>query len=73
MRIIPLIKLQHFRKRKMHITHHCTPKSIWACILPHVRRKSPERACLPLPAPLYAEGQQPPSRKSNPANIATHP
>ena len=27
----------------MHITHHRTPNSICACILPHAHRKSPER------------------------------
>ena len=41
---IPLIKLSNFRKRKMHITHHCTPNVIYACILSHGYWKSPERA-----------------------------
>ena len=34
--IIPLIKLENFRKRKTDITHHPMPNSICACILPHV-------------------------------------
>ena len=45
MSIIPLIKLQNFRKRKIHIAHHRTSNNIYACILPHVCWKSPERAC----------------------------
>ena len=30
MRIIPLIKLQNFRKSRIHITHHPTPNSTQA-------------------------------------------
>ena len=41
---LALIKLQHFRKRKMHIIHHCTPNSIYVCILPQTCWESPERA-----------------------------
>ena len=43
--IIPLIKLQNFRIRKMHIEHHHMPNSIYTYILPHTCWKSPERAC----------------------------
>ena len=43
MRIIPLTKLYNFRKRRIHIAHHRTPTSIYACILPNVCWKSPER------------------------------
>ena len=46
MRIIPLIKLYNFRKRRKHIAHHRTPNSIYACILPNVCWKSPERVLL---------------------------
>ena len=28
-------KEKEFRKRKIHIVHHRTPNSIYACILPH--------------------------------------
>ena len=45
-RIIPLIKLQNFRKRKIDIAHHRTADSICTCILPRACWKSPERACL---------------------------
>ena len=34
--IITLIKLYSFGKRKIGITHHCTPNSTCTCILPHV-------------------------------------
>ena len=40
---ILLLKLSNFRKRKIHITHHCTSKVIYACILLHTFWKSPER------------------------------
>ena len=43
-RIIPLIKFKNFRKRKMHITHHSMPRSIYARILPKACWESPERA-----------------------------
>ena len=42
-RIISLMKLYSFRKRKIDIAHHHRPNSISACILPHKRWKSPER------------------------------
>ena len=45
MHIIPSIKLQNLRKRKIHITHHCMPNSIYVCILPCTCWKSPEKAC----------------------------
>ena len=35
MHIIPLIKLQSFRKKKLHVAQHSMPDSIYACILPH--------------------------------------
>ena len=34
---IPLIKSQNLWKRKIHITQHCAPNSIYGCILPLMR------------------------------------
>ena len=34
------IKLKNLRKRKIHITHHRTPNSIYMCIFPHSCWKS---------------------------------
>ena len=46
MHITPWIKLQNFKKRKLHIAHRRMPNSIYSCILSHVHWKSPEKACL---------------------------
>ena len=55
-RMIPLIKLQNFRKRKMDMVHHHMPNSICMCILPHACWKSPERACLKVSLELMHMG-----------------